>query len=550
MKEFLWNEWKKISPDLPTLIEDALLNGRCLLLFDGLDEVASDSLRSRVRKDLFDFVSLYLPEQDNTQVYNRVLITSRIVGYEPGPFAPFAQYTLLDLDDEQIRQFLTTWCPAVERYQARSLQGMQEELTSQQEQRAQQEGDSQRDRLLEALQQNPGIRRLAVNPLMLTILALIQKSGRRLPHRRIELYQTVTLTLLNNWNQFKGGVIFSPEEIDLAEETLSEFAYRLHSRDLPLTEREVFAITRETMARYYHSTLDQIQSSNVEKFIDTLRSSSSLFVERGQGLYGFIHRTFQEYYVMRYLVDKRHYPLVDEHLPPEEDLKAFVAQKCHISTWREPLLLLIAYKSEQKDRDERKQATALIETILATRDSYDALLQRHLLLAASALIDCNTWYVDISLQKQVANQLLDIYGDNYGAGRYTELQKDIEKIALLWLRGQPQSSSQQPPLLKPGTLPSATTLVGSASTEPPNCSPLSRPTCQPVQPSSCISFIPPLLHLAGVQDWYRQEISCPSEIQARLSTTNAHPSSSDIEDYAFATLRLLDSYGPCWLAPY
>ena len=95
---------------------------------------------------------------------------------------------------------------------------------------------------------------------MLTILALIQKSGRRLPHRRIELYQTVTLTLLNNWNQFRGRVIFSPEECDLAEEVLGEFAYRLHSRDLPLTEKDVFAVTRKTMARYYHRPPEQIST--------------------------------------------------------------------------------------------------------------------------------------------------------------------------------------------------------------------------------------------------------------------------------------------------
>lgn len=181
VKEYFFHEWQRLSPDLPALLEDALLKGYCLLLFDGLDEVASDALRSRVRKDLYDFISAYLPEKDSPQAYNRVLITSRIVGYEPGPFAPFTQYTLLDLDDKQIEQFLTAWCPAVESYQARSQQGMREELTPQQVQHVQQEGQSQHDRLLEALQQNPGIRRLAVNPLMLTILALIQKSGRRLP---------------------------------------------------------------------------------------------------------------------------------------------------------------------------------------------------------------------------------------------------------------------------------------------------------------------------------------------------------------------------------
>ncbi len=534
-KDFLWSELTRINRDLPSLIEEELARGRCLLLFDGLDEVANDMLRRRVTKDIFEFITNYPTGQDTPREFNRVIITSRIVGYEPGPFAQYAQYTLQDLEDTQIRQFLTNWCPAVERHQAKSVQEMRD-LTPQQELDAQTAGYSQRDRLLEALEHSPGIKRLAVNPLMLTILALIQKSGRTLPHRRIELYKTVTLTLLDNWNQLKGGKMFSHDEIDLAEDLLSEFAYQLHSTDLPLTERDVTRITRETMAAFYRRPKEQIQSDDIKCFIETLRSSSSLFVERGQGLFGFMHRTFQEYYIALYLADKKHHT--------DQSLKTFVAEKCHTAIWREPFLLVIAYKSEQKDRDERQQANALIQIILDTHDAFDTLLHRNLLFAASSIVDCNAWHIDEALQTTIANQLFDLYGDAPSTGRFTELQEDIEQMALLWLRGQPQGSNLQPPLLEtwhtalcaatnPVRQEGAAHLLAAIAPDLPTCPKTILP-----------ALIPPLLQLAGVVDIAYP----PPDIRSHLPEPAVQPSSPGIEDYALVALRLLDAAGPAgWL---
>ncbi len=218
-RQFFTEHIAREFPEL-TNLSDTLLNelkqGHCLLLFDGLDEVANDSLRRRVAEHIYAFISDYDAETATTRHFNCFIVTSRIVGYEAGTFNLYAHYTLLDLENEQIEQFLTNWCPAVERYQDMASQGMKP-LTAQQEAQATKNGNEQRDRLLAALENNPGIKRLAVNPLMLTILALIQRSGRTLPHRRIELYQVVTRTLLDNWNKEKGSRVFAVEEIPLAE---------------------------------------------------------------------------------------------------------------------------------------------------------------------------------------------------------------------------------------------------------------------------------------------------------------------------------------------
>jgi hypothetical protein len=527
--------------NLSNILLDELKKGRCLLLFDGLDEVASDDLRRHVAEHIYAFISAYDAESATAQHFNRFIVTSRIVGYEPETFNRYAHYTLRDLEDEQIKQFLTNWCPAVERYQAMASQEMKP-LTAQQEVQAKKAGDEQRDRLLEALKNNLSIKRLAVNPLMLTILALIQRSGRTLPQRRIELYQVVTRTLLDNWNKEKGIRVFSVEEIPLAEQLLGDLAYRLHSSDPVLTEQDVKKIASHVMDTYYQRQSGQTKETAVQEFIETLRSSSGLFVESGQGLFSFMHRTFQEYYVALYLLRK----------PPEE-LKQFVLEKHNITVWHEPLLLALAYKSIQGSQDEPRQASELIEAIANATDEYETVLMRNLLFAANSIVDCGAWLIHTSLQKDIAYRLFELYGDSFGAGRYTQLKQDIEKVASLWLRGQPQGGNQQdtmPPLLtawrialinndKPDPLrqEGAVHLLASIAPDLASC------------PKSVLHvLVPPLLQLAGVQDWYRQKLFCPPEIRAQLFQTTAHPCSLRVEEYAFLTLRILDVAGPAgWL---
>jgi predicted NACHT family NTPase len=123
-------------------------------------------------------------------VRNRVIVTSRIVGYREAPLGgDYQHFTLLDLERDQIEQFLRNWCHETERFLSKDAS--EEEIAH----NAQREIDS----VLQAVDNNPGVKRLAVNPLLLTILALIHRNGSRLPNRRVELYDLATKTLLETW---------------------------------------------------------------------------------------------------------------------------------------------------------------------------------------------------------------------------------------------------------------------------------------------------------------------------------------------------------------
>src|SRR2546430_263621 len=366
----------------------------------------------------------------------------------------------------------------------------------------------------------------------MTILALLQKSGKTLPDRRIELYDMVTRTLLANRNYETGRRYFSDSDLPLVDQVLSELAFQLHKSDFFLTKHEVNTIACQVMTEETKEAPDQ---TTVEHFTNTIRDSSGLFVEIGQGLFSFMHRTFQEYYVARYLL--RQTP---------QYRKGFVRTHFTSAIWREPLLLAIASRSTENKAEAKAETKELIELIDQTSAPCDAFLQRGPLFAASSVVDCTTWSIERSVQRRIANELFDIYGDPYGKGRYTTLQQEIEKVALLWLRGQEESSQQHiwPPLLEAwrtalGDATNACRQEGAihllASLAP------DLPTC----PKLVLhALIPPLLQLANVLDIS----SPPPDIQRNLRQPPARPSSLRVEEYALVALRLLDAAGTAgWL---
>lgn len=524
-QQFFDDELAKINSNLPRIIQDKLENGKCLLLFDGLDEVTSDEPPIHVAEAVQTFISSlmskYSPTNPKEQSYNRFIITSQIVGYEARGFADYAHYTLLDLKEEQIEHFLDGWYPAAVRHHIKSMQT--EELTPLQEKEMQFLGAEEGGRLLDAIKNNPGVKRLAVNPFMLTILALIQRSGQTLPHQRIELYQTITRTLLDSWNEEKGIKIFSsPEEIDRAEQLLGSLAYHLHSSGRLLTKVQV----KEIISQATHIPI----ATTIDEFIENI-SRSGLFIEVGQDRFSFMHRTFQEYYVALHLLNK-----------PLDELIDFVQEHYHKSTWQEPMLLLIAKESEQDRPGKRQYASELLKAILNAKETYDTFLQRNLLFATTCMADCNVWTIDKELQHDIANRLFDLYGDSLGVGRFTQLQRDIEKAILLWLREQPEG--YRPPLLEAWFTAlcnnkdavrqeGAVHLLAAMAPDLPDCS-----------TSTLLILTPPLLQLADVLD-----ISYPPEdIRRQLPKPAACPSSLKVQEYAFIALCLLGAAGPAgWL---
>ncbi len=76
---------------------------------------------------------------------------------------------------------------------------------------------------------SPGVRRLATNPLLLTILALMHDNG-KLPNRRVTLYRMCSETLIESWRHSRLALKarFSPSWAMKVIQIMAPLAYWLH----------------------------------------------------------------------------------------------------------------------------------------------------------------------------------------------------------------------------------------------------------------------------------------------------------------------------------
>jgi predicted NACHT family NTPase len=111
LKQFLILQWNKINPNLASKLLDELSQGRCLVLLDRLDLGASVSVHRHLLEAIREFIADYSSSDPNN--YNRFIITTRIADSEPGDFARYTHFTMLDLDQQRMEQMLATWCSAI-----------------------------------------------------------------------------------------------------------------------------------------------------------------------------------------------------------------------------------------------------------------------------------------------------------------------------------------------------------------------------------------------------------------------------------------------------
>src|SRR5437763_7076795 len=77
LQEYITQQFARLYPNLPNIAEkllNELVKGRCLLLLDGLDEVANDRLRGRVAQAIHRFTSDYSASKPKIQYHNRFII--------------------------------------------------------------------------------------------------------------------------------------------------------------------------------------------------------------------------------------------------------------------------------------------------------------------------------------------------------------------------------------------------------------------------------------------------------------------------------------------
>jgi formylglycine-generating enzyme required for sulfatase activity/membrane protein implicated in regulation of membrane protease activity len=345
LDDFIAGYFHDMGADLPMgeMLDRALQEGAALVLLDGLDEVQDSSLRHTVVERVADFYTFHRRKG------NKFALTSRIVGYrQVRPTAEgLAECTLVDFEDDEIQDFVTRWTATLEK------QAQGETAT------AQVDAECERRELLEAIQRNPGVRGLAANPLLLTILALMKRQGVTLPERRVELYDQYVRTLLSSWNRARGLGRPPGHDLDVVQTVriLAPLALWMHQVNpgAGLVKREDLRRKLEEIYAPGAGRGEAAPEAAARRFLEDVREYAGLLLERGPGEYGFIHLTFEEYLAA-----------VAIALEGQCDIQPIVNElSAHVGdpAWREVALLAVSYLGIIQQRDQA--AGAVVEALAA-----------------------------------------------------------------------------------------------------------------------------------------------------------------------------------------
>ncbi len=252
----------------------ALLDeGGSIILLDGLDEVADETARRETCK--------WIDEARMRFAKTRFVITSRFAGYlgKSRLEGNCLELSIQDFTEDEIKAFLMRWFESVEAI----VHGGKDDAFWKEK------GRDQALTLFNHIVASKHIKKLAVTPLLLQIIALVHRDRGALPQRRVELYKECTNVLLEKWNLAKGlDVLISADE---ARKMLQPLALWLHDQD----ERR--SAPMEQILKVIEAPLQEIGKSGLDakKLLLNIRDRSGIFVGYSESEYGFTHLSFQEY---------------------------------------------------------------------------------------------------------------------------------------------------------------------------------------------------------------------------------------------------------------
>lgn len=296
LESFLMEYVKRYHPGQPRqdeFLQAALDKGLCMILLDGLDEVGDvgDTLvkGKTLRAKIVEEVQRFSSRRCGKDSANRIVVTSRLEGYRRGDLPGFVETELSDLKvPDEVEEFLLRWFAAYE-------QEFHPELALDDAFR------KARDRvkaLMSDIMRAESVQRLAMNPLLLTILAMIHEMGARLPNQRVKLYETVAKTMIENWRieQTRHDIsIYEALPQSHIMPILASLAYWLHVHRPGGSMPE--ADWREQIAQQVQKRIEDGSKVEeiVEMFMRHAREEIGLLTEKSPGQIGFFHLTLEEY---------------------------------------------------------------------------------------------------------------------------------------------------------------------------------------------------------------------------------------------------------------
>uniref|UniRef100_UPI001F2367AD NACHT domain-containing protein n=1 Tax=Tychonema sp. BBK16 TaxID=2699888 RepID=UPI001F2367AD len=262
-----------------SILDEWLQAGRAVVMFDGLDEVFEVEKRNRIVDQIHNFTQTYPTV--------KVLVTSRIIGYQQQRLknAEFHHFMLQDFEPEQIKQFIQKWHDLTFTDRLKKAASL--------------------ERLDKAISESRAILELAGNPLLLTMMAILNRN-QELPRFRAKLYEEASKVLLHKWDfdvkEKLGHDRIDPYVIDqeVKQSICGRIAYKMQSSGKGLAGN---IISREDLRETIKYSLEGLMGTEAtacaKLMVEQLRERNFILCFLGgynEDYFAFVHRTFLEYF--------------------------------------------------------------------------------------------------------------------------------------------------------------------------------------------------------------------------------------------------------------
>ncbi len=261
-----------------TWIENRLKQGQCLIMLDGLDEIADIETRQQVSEWMNNQITLYRD--------NYFIITSRPLGYRSVRLQAIRRTLKVEpFTLGQIEQFIHSWYVQHELLRRPKSGSSASRISRRQAKRT---AHTKATDLFDRIKDSPPLAAMALNPLLLTMMTSVHNYRAVLPENRVRLYAEIYKVLIeqrqidrDNYDEAiaqQTQALLQALALAMMEHNTQE--YRLKDDNLSLS-----------------STIEQIIGSDksLETFLEHTDSAHGLLVKKTEGTYEFSHESFQSY---------------------------------------------------------------------------------------------------------------------------------------------------------------------------------------------------------------------------------------------------------------
>ncbi len=364
--QLLWEALKKdityrlgeiAALHLLPLFQQRLMKEGAVILLDGLDEVSDASNLRRTILQNIKSLADKTPENTSVVVTSRPSAYADIKGCLPG----FSMFTLAPFGYWQVSNFIDLWYSAI-KTPAKQMSDEDQAKPYQLK--------------LTLEERKDDLAHLAANPLLLTLMIVLDSAGYRLQQERVKLYDDAIDLMINGWQRntprrlsnsdqdgeaSQAGVLPAAKE-NLIRSALAELAFTIQARQWKLSSQKIVTaeISLGDVLAAFKSILDQgIGPSTLMNF---LVNGSCLLREilGGQNTYQFFDRSFQEYLSGCHIVSQDDYAGLLHQLASDD-----------AAWWREAILFGLG-KIQQKS-----PVVALGVVGLMLPEDPDEVLEKH-----------------------------------------------------------------------------------------------------------------------------------------------------------------------------